>query len=95
MALVLFHGQFDHGESGVMVKKGFRVLVQELVGGNVQSILHSKDIVGRQEQLKSGATFGEARNTRVAFKLKGGFVTERLEDIGFFMRDHGLFTRFL
>jgi hypothetical protein len=78
-----------------MVKKGFRVLVQELVGGNVQSILHSKDIVGRQEQLKSGATFGEARNTHVAFKLKGGFMRERLEDIGCFMRDHGLLTWFL
>lgn len=78
-----------------MVKKGFRVPVQEFVGGNVQSILHSKNIVGRQQQLKFGATFGEARNAHVAFKLKGGFIRERLEDIGFVMRDHGLFAWFL
>jgi hypothetical protein len=60
MPFISSHAQFDHGKSSVLVNKGFRVLFQELIGGNAQPVFHAKDIVGRQEQTKPRATFSEA-----------------------------------
>ena len=52
----------DHGKSRSVIHACFCIAFQELVGGDLQPILHPNNVIGCQNQIKVSTAFGEARD---------------------------------
>ncbi len=74
--LVILHLEQNHRIVLILVYRCYGVSIEKLLRSNAQSILHSQDIVWRQEDVNVAAAFVEAGQAWAAGKLEGVFFRQ-------------------